>query len=229
MVLRSSIEMLTKTVRSRFNHEIGEKVEGCTIVERRVVIPPDPDSRRLGVYDYVVEVPPASEAAPRKREKRAHSAAPSTGATEPGPDDFTRSTPEERAGLIRRLPRMIVVQAANNSPIVSAIKLGLKQVVPFSNFHTVAEAITTGNPMGGDEIIAKAAQYGWLAGGAGVTAWTALVEGVVADYARTADSRNANIFLIVCFVLILGTAYWLIDALLKKRDLDNCVGQGRRN
>ena len=67
------------------------------------------------------------------------------------------------AGLINRLPRMIVVQAANNSPIVTAIKRGLKQVVPFSNFHTVAEAITTGNPMGGDEIIAKAAQYGWLA------------------------------------------------------------------
>ena len=67
------------------------------------------------------------------------------------------------AGLIRRLPRMIVVQAANNSPIVSAIKQGVNQVIPFSNFHTVAEAITTGNPMGGDEIIAKACQHGWLA------------------------------------------------------------------
>ena len=67
------------------------------------------------------------------------------------------------AGLIPRLPRMIVVQAANNSPIVSAIKQGAKQVIPFANFHTVAEAITTGNPMGGDEIIAKAYQHGWLA------------------------------------------------------------------
>ena len=67
------------------------------------------------------------------------------------------------AGLITRLPRMIVVQAANNSPIVTALKRGLKQVVPFSNFHTVAEAITTGNPMGGDEIIAKAGQHHWLA------------------------------------------------------------------
>lgn len=67
------------------------------------------------------------------------------------------------AGLIRRLPRMVVVQAANNSPIVSAIKCGLKQVVPFSNFHTVAEAITTGNPMGGDEIIDKAYKHQWLA------------------------------------------------------------------
>jgi threonine synthase len=67
------------------------------------------------------------------------------------------------AGLIRRLPRMIVVQAANNSPIVSAIKQGVKQVIPFANFHTVAEAITTGNPMGGDEIIAKSYEHGWLA------------------------------------------------------------------
>ena len=67
------------------------------------------------------------------------------------------------SGLIRRLPRMIVVQAANNSPIVSAIKQGAKQVIPFTNFHTIDEAITTGNPMGGDEIIAKAYEHGWLA------------------------------------------------------------------
>ncbi len=67
------------------------------------------------------------------------------------------------AGLIRRLPRMIVVQAANNSPIVSAIKQGKKHVIPFANFHTVAEAITTGNPMGGDEIIAKTCEHNWLA------------------------------------------------------------------
>ena len=69
----------------------------------------------------------------------------------------------QAAGLIRRLPRMIVVQAANNSPIVSALKQGLQHVIPFSNFHTVAEAITTGNPMGGDEIIAKAHAHNWLA------------------------------------------------------------------
>ena len=69
----------------------------------------------------------------------------------------------QTAGLIQKLPKMIVVQAANNSPIVSAIKQGLKEVVPFSNFHTVAEAITSGNPFGGDEIIDKAYRYGWLA------------------------------------------------------------------
>jgi len=69
----------------------------------------------------------------------------------------------KQAGIISKLPKMIIAQAHNNSPIVSAIKQGKKQVVPFSNFHTVAEALTTGNPMGGDEIIDKANKYGWLA------------------------------------------------------------------
>ena len=44
-----------------------------------------------------------------------------------------------------------------------------------------------------------------------------------------ADRRNANLFLIVCFVLLLGIGCWLVDALLKQRDLDNCAAQGRRN
>jgi hypothetical protein len=35
-------------------------------------------------------------------------------------------------------------------------------------------------------------QYGWSAEGAGVTAWTALVQGVIADYARTPYSTFAN-------------------------------------
>jgi threonine synthase len=68
-----------------------------------------------------------------------------------------------QAGIISRIPKMIVVQAENNSPIVSAIKQGKKHIIPFSNFHTVAEAITTGNPPGGEEIIDKAYHYGWLA------------------------------------------------------------------
>ena len=49
---------MTKTIRSPFNHEVGGAVEGCTILEKRVVIPPDPVERRRGVYDYVVNVPP---------------------------------------------------------------------------------------------------------------------------------------------------------------------------
>lgn len=67
------------------------------------------------------------------------------------------------AGLISKIPKMIIVQAQNNSPIVSAVKQGRKEVIPFTNIHTVAEAITTGNPMGGNEIIDKAYKYGWLA------------------------------------------------------------------
>jgi len=67
------------------------------------------------------------------------------------------------AGLISRLPRMVVVQAAANSPVVEAIKTGCPGVIPFKNFHTVAEALTSGDPPGGDEIIAKARQFGWLA------------------------------------------------------------------
>lgn len=67
------------------------------------------------------------------------------------------------AGFIERLPKMIVVQAANNSPIVSAIKQGKNHIIPFANFKTIAEAITSGNPPGGDEIVQKAHRYGWLA------------------------------------------------------------------
>jgi threonine synthase len=69
----------------------------------------------------------------------------------------------QAAGLITKLPKMIIVQARNNSPIVSAIKQGRHHVIPFANVHTVAEAITTGNPMGGDELIDKAHKYRWLA------------------------------------------------------------------
>lgn len=84
---------MTKTVRSRFNHEVGERVEGCTILEKRVVAPPDEVERRRGIYDYVVEVPPAVVKASSPR-----GAAPTR-------DSYTRSTPEEMgAGLIRRLP-----------------------------------------------------------------------------------------------------------------------------
>ena len=92
--------MLTKTVRSRFDHQIGECVEGCKILERRVVIPPDPVEKRRGVYDYLVEVPPAPEKPPSRARKA--SAPPSPA---PPEDSFTRATPEEMGGgLIRRLP-----------------------------------------------------------------------------------------------------------------------------
>jgi len=67
------------------------------------------------------------------------------------------------AGLTDRLPRMIVVQAANVNPLVSAIREGRDRVVPVTGKQTVAEAITSGDPPGGDEIVLKARQFGWLA------------------------------------------------------------------
>lgn len=69
----------------------------------------------------------------------------------------------KEAGIIHKLPRMIIVQTANNSPLVSAWKKKLKEPIPFSNFHTIAEAITTGNPLGGNELLHKAYEYDWLA------------------------------------------------------------------
>jgi hypothetical protein len=92
--------MLTKTVRSRFSHEVGEKVEGCTILEKRVVIPPDEVERRRGVYDYEVEVPPAVEK-PRAARASGRTAAPARAAT---PSEYTRTTPEEMGAVIRRIP-----------------------------------------------------------------------------------------------------------------------------
>jgi threonine synthase len=70
------------------------------------------------------------------------------------------------AGLVTRLPRMAVVQAAANSPVVSAIRKGSREIVPFRNFTTIAEALTSGKPPGGEEILAKALEFGWPAAGA---------------------------------------------------------------
>src|SRR6056297_3169836 len=67
------------------------------------------------------------------------------------------------AGYIHRLPRMAVVQASNNAPLAQPIQEGKKEIVPFTEIDTIAEAITTGNPMGGEEIIDKARRYGWPA------------------------------------------------------------------
>ena len=67
------------------------------------------------------------------------------------------------AGLANKLPRMIIIQAAQNSPLVTAFKRHVMKPVPFSDVRTIAKAIATGNPMGGDEILDKAYKYNWLA------------------------------------------------------------------
>jgi hypothetical protein len=94
---------MTKTVRSPFNHEVGGTVEGCTILEKRVVIPPDPAERRRGVYDYLVDVPPLpvearSGKAASSRPSKAASPAPAK-----GPAGSRRATPDEMGSVIRRI------------------------------------------------------------------------------------------------------------------------------
>jgi len=69
----------------------------------------------------------------------------------------------KEAGLTDRLPAMIVVQAKNVNPVVSAIREGRDRIIAVSGGDTIAEAITSGDPPGGDEIVLKARQYGWLA------------------------------------------------------------------
>lgn len=99
------ISMITKTVRSRFNHEVGEKVEGCTIIEKRVIIPPEPKELRRGVYDYVVEVPPAEAKTRESPTRRSKDAPAASRSSAPEKGSFTRATPEEMASqVIRRLP-----------------------------------------------------------------------------------------------------------------------------
>ena len=101
-MLSSKDGMLTKTVRSRFNHEVGEKVEGCTILEKIVVAQPVPAEQRRGIYDYIVEVPPEPAKEPRKRASRSASE-PSMRQTTPQ-EGFTRASPDEMGAVIRRLP-----------------------------------------------------------------------------------------------------------------------------
>jgi len=100
-VLRFKDGMLTKTVRSRFSHEVGEKVEGCTIIEKHVISEPVPSEQRRGIYDYVVEVTPT----PEKENKKRSSSRPAARASAASPQEgFTRASPEEMGGVIRRVP-----------------------------------------------------------------------------------------------------------------------------
>ena len=95
------IAVITRTIRSRFDHEVGGTVESCTILEKSTVIPPDLAARRRGVYEYLLEVPPTpiKLASPPKTTK-----SPSPRKVAPEPGSFTRSTPDERGVVVRRLP-----------------------------------------------------------------------------------------------------------------------------
>ena len=94
---------MTKTVRSPFNHEVGGKVEGCTILEKRVVIPPNPVEKRRGVYDYLVEVPPLPADARSGKAASSRSPKAAKPSDSQGSAGYTRATPEEMGSVIRRI------------------------------------------------------------------------------------------------------------------------------
>ncbi len=43
------------------------------------------------------------------------------------------------------------------------------------------------------------------------------------------DRKVTNIFLLVFFLVVIGAGFWLVNALVEQRNVDNCVAQGRRN
>jgi len=94
---------MTKTIRSPFDHEVGGTVEGCTILEKRVVIPPDPVERRRGVYDYVVNVPPLPVEAHSGKAARSRPSKAAKPAQAKEPVGSTRATPDEMGSVIRRI------------------------------------------------------------------------------------------------------------------------------
>jgi hypothetical protein len=66
----------------------------------------------------------------------------------------------------------------------------LSQVrVRYDNGLTITANSSTNEVRAGKHVLPK---FGWLAEGAGVTAWTALCDGVVADFAETAGSVFVN-------------------------------------
>jgi hypothetical protein len=86
---------MTKTIRSQFEYEIGSIVESFTILEKHTVISPVPLNQRRAVYEYLVDRPPtATKTRP----------APNALKVAPERGSFTRSTPEQRSGVVRRVP-----------------------------------------------------------------------------------------------------------------------------
>lgn len=67
------------------------------------------------------------------------------------------------AGITNKIPKMIVLQAEGNNPLVNAIQKNLSQIEPIKSPKTIASAITSGNPQGGQQILDLAKKYHWLA------------------------------------------------------------------
>lgn len=68
----------------------------------------------------------------------------------------------QAAGLITRIPRLIIVQAANNAPLSLPLKTNSRDVIPFSDFTTSASALTTGDPPGGSAFLRMALDHSWI-------------------------------------------------------------------
>jgi len=66
------------------------------------------------------------------------------------------------SGYISRIPRFILVQAANNAPLALPLKTNSREVIPFSDFTTFASALTTGDPPGGLAFLRMALDHRWL-------------------------------------------------------------------
>ena len=49
------------------------------------------------------------------------------------------------------------------------------------------------------------------------------------DEETDADRRNANIALVIGFVLLVGGGIWIANAMLEARKADECMSSGRRN
>ncbi len=69
----------------------------------------------------------------------------------------------QRAGLIGKIPRMIIVQAEGCSPIVNAFEKGQETIEEISNPHTLAHAIENPFPPSGNQILRKLRLNGGIA------------------------------------------------------------------
>ncbi|MEW6295258.1 MAG: threonine synthase [Candidatus Diapherotrites archaeon] len=58
-----------------------------------------------------------------------------------------------KAGLIKKIPRIVGVQVNKCSPVVKAWKNNLKEILVIKNFSTIATAIACGNPVDGLEAL----------------------------------------------------------------------------
>lgn len=67
------------------------------------------------------------------------------------------------AGLISQIPGMILVQPGGNSPVATAVRRCLDRIIPVAESRTIATALSSSDPPGGNEIVRMAKKFHWLA------------------------------------------------------------------